>query len=298
MTKNSRTLALAALAAGGIAVAPASAQNPTFDPGDLVMGFQLRSGTGSDQTVLVRLPDTATFFRDTGGISLNIVNVGALLDSTFGIGAGNALNWYENPALYFGLVGSWSNLTPTSLDNGDPERTLYVSKSRTAVGTEGLASSTIANVSSNTNMANGANAIGTLQATLETGSLTGTLVKPTADANTWENFNPFTGANQAAAFGGAFTGGIQQPFAAGSFGTFSFGTVEGALDLYRFQAANDLPGQFGEGDPIRTGSFEATVTIDNTGSISAILTPVPEPSAAILGGLGMLGLLSRRRRHA
>jgi hypothetical protein len=301
MTKTSKALALAALALGGIAVAPASAQNPNFTPGDLVMGFQLRvaGGTGSDQTVLIRLPDTANFFRDTGGIQLNIVNIGALLDSTFGIGAGNALNWYENPELYFGLVGTWSSTAPSALQNLDPQQTMYISKSRTAVGTEGLASSTIANVASNTLMGTASGQIVALQQTLETGSVSGTLVKPVADANTWENFNAFSGANQSTAFG-AFTGGIQQKFGAGSFGTFSYGAVEGALDLYRFQAANDINDgvndQFGFGAPNRTGSYEATVTIDSTGNVSAILTPVPEPSAAILGGLGMLGLLGRRRR--
>lgn len=298
MKHLTKLVPLAAAIATGMAVAPAQAQNPDYTPGDLVMGFQLRSGTGSDQTVLVRLPDTASVFRDGIGIQLNIVNVGTLLDSTFGLGAGNALPWYENPSLFFGLVGTWSNANPsTTLQNGDPERTLYVSKPRTSAGTEGLANSTIANVTSNTNMTTAANNIVALQQTLETGSLTGTLVKPTADANTWENFNPFSGANQGSAFA-AFTGGIQQAFGTGSYGAFSFGSVEGALDVYRFQAANDIPGQFGEAGALRTGSYEATVTIDNTGSISAILTPVPEPTTAILGGLGLLGLLMRRRRRA
>lgn len=297
MNHLTKLVPLAAAIATGMTVAPAMAQNPVYTPGDLVMGFQLRSGTGSDQTVLVRLPDTASFFRDGIGIQLNIANVGTLLDSTFGLGSGNTLEWYENPNLYFGLVGTWSSTNPSStLQNGDPERTIYISKSRTSVGTEGLANSTIANVSSNTNMNTAGNNIVALQNTLETGSITGTLVKPTADANTWENFTPFTGANQGSAFG-AFTGGIQQAFGTGSYGTFSFGSVEGALDLYRFQAANDVPGQFGEGGALRTGSYEGTVTIDQTGSISASLTPVPEPTTAVLGGLGLLTILGRRRRN-
>ena len=206
MTKASKTLALAALAAGGIAVAPASAQNPNFTPGDLLMGFQLRSGTGSDKTVLVNLGDTASLFRDGAGYRLSIVNIGALLDGTFGIGAGNSLNWYENPNLYFGLAGTWDNASPSdSLQNGDPNRTLYISKSRTAVGTEGVKNSTIANVSSDTSMSTGANNIYALQQVIETGYVGGSVAIPTTTANTWEDYNPFTGSNQSTAFG-AFAG--------------------------------------------------------------------------------------------
>lgn len=299
MTKASKALALAILAISGLAITPAIAQNPAFTPGDLLMGFQLRSGTGSDQTVLVDLGDTATLFRDGMGYNLNIANIGSLLNNTFGIGAGNALQWYDNPNLYFGLIATWDNANPSlNLQNGDPERTIYVSKSRLAGGVEFVKNSTIANVSSDGAMATASNNIVSLQQVLETGSLNGSVAIPTATANTWENYNAFSGANQSTAFG-AFTGGIQQGFLTGAYGTTfggGIGAVEGALDLYRFQPVNDIAGQFNAGGAVRVGEFLGTVTINQTGQVSAVLTPVPEPTTAILGGFGMLALFGRRRR--
>jgi len=77
-------LALTTLFVTGLAVAPAGAQNPNFALGDLLMGFQLRSGVGSDQTILVNLGDTATVFRDASSINLiNIANIGGQLYVTY-----------------------------------------------------------------------------------------------------------------------------------------------------------------------------------------------------------------------
>ena len=299
MTRLAKIFSFTAIAAAALTLTPARAQNPAFTPGDLLLGFQLRIGTGSDQTVLVNLGDTASFFRRRPVNIVNLANVNVILNSTFGLGAGNSLPWYDNPDLFFGLAAVWNNSgASTALQNGDPSRTIYISKSRDTVGTEGEANSTIANVASNTLMTTAAGNVVALQNVLESGSISGTVAIPKSTANTWEDYNPFTGSAQSTAFG-AFSGGIQQAFAAGAFGTFSMGTVEGALDLYRFQAVNNLANQVGFGEPLRTGEFEGTITISQSGQVNfttANVFAVPEPSAALLGGFGMLALLGRRRR--
>jgi hypothetical protein len=45
------------------------------------------------------------------------------------------------------------------------------------------------------------------------------------------------------------------------------------------------------------GNFPTTAT-GHDGNFHVGLVPVPEPTTAVLGGLGMLALLSRRRRPA
>jgi hypothetical protein len=102
---------------------------------------------------------------------------------------------------------------------------------------------------------------------------------------------------QSTAFG-AYTGGIQQRFGAGTYGTFSTGVVEGALDLYRAQGQNTVSGQFDENGPLRAPQFQGILTLDSSGNVDFI-TSVPEPSSALLlGAASILGLGFRRRRTA
>lgn len=289
--KNKHYPAFAALATAiiGFSAASASAQNPTFDYGQLTLGFQaIGASPGSDKTVLVNIGESY-LFRDATSNILNIINIGGLLTDTFGA------SWYDNTNLFFGVIGSWDSGDPLDLRFGDPNRTLYFSKSRTGLGDESLKNSTIANIGTNNAMASGALAISAVQTKLETGSIGLTGVFPTSEANTWDKFSGLnvSNGNQGTAFS-AISSGIQQRFGSGSFGTFSIGAVEGALDLYRFQAANDLAGQYGFGDPLRTGEFQGIVTLDQAGNVSFIA--VPEPASALLLGGAALGLALRRRR--
>ena len=295
-SKNIAALALA-VSVSAIAVTSASAQNPFFQSGDLIMGFQLKQGNGSDRVVMLNLGDTATIFRDATGSINNVANVGALLDQTFGLAAGNSVPWYENTNLFFGAAGAWSNANPPdALQNGDPQQTVYMSKSRTAVGNELVKNSTLVTPSSS-NQIFASNNIVSLNGAFESQLLTPQGSLATSLANTWEDFTPTstTGA-QSTAFT-AFTGGIQQKFLAGSYGTFSNGAVEGALDLYRGQAVNDIAGQAKEGGAIRVPQFQGILTIDQAGEVDFVVAAVPEPSSALLiGAASLIGVASRRRR--
>src|SRR5688572_10659398 len=135
MKNLTKHLTLVALALSGLGVAPAVAQNANFANGDLILGFQSKGGTGADQTVLINLGNTATRFRNANTTNTNLfnfVNINSILDSTFGLGGGNTVPWYENTNLLFGAVGVWGNVAEGNLQNQDPEQTIYVSKSRTS----------------------------------------------------------------------------------------------------------------------------------------------------------------------
>jgi hypothetical protein len=293
-TKNILTTAI--LAAAGLALSTsAQAQNPGFANGDLIMAFRAVNGTGNDRTVMVSLGNTATMFRDNNvnNISLNnITNVNSILTTEFGAA------WYDNTNLFWGAAGSWSNANPPSiLLNGDPEQTIYMSKARTlTVTNENLASSTLNTPSSGAH-GTAATQIGTLNNTFEA-QASGQAMVLNSVAGTWDEYNVTNSGTfvQSTAFN-AYTGGIQQRFTTGSYGTFSNGAVEGALDIYRAQAVNDISGQFGEVGAIRTPQFQGFLTIDQAGNVDFIVAPVPEPTTGVYVGLtALVAAMARRRR--
>ncbi len=291
MKTKSKIFILAATVAAAMSAAPAQAQNTTYAPGDIVLFFHQFGGSN---TVMLNV-GAGTTFRDTTSNIMNIANIGSLLsNNTNGFG----ISWFDATNLYWGAAGVFNNSTSTTtLTNGDPGRTIYTSAVRTGIGTEGTALSAGWSVDSNGSMTTGANGIIAMANRMETTSLTTTLVEGTSTSNI-DNQNPFnisgTPTNSFSVFPGSVVGG----FGGGSFGSLGGVNAEGALDLYRILAASPA----GTVDPatLREGQFQGTFVIDQTGDVSFIVQPVPEPSSAVLLASSALlgGLIRRRKKNA
>ncbi|MES2475941.1 MAG: hypothetical protein V4640_09175 [Verrucomicrobiota bacterium] len=266
MRSNTNQALLPLVLALGLTAGHASAQNPNYTEGDLVLYFQEEGGTN---TVYANLGNAATLFRGSAAgpgatNKINFLNINAALVSAFGA------SWANSESIYAGLAGVYStnSTNATAVVNGDPYRTLYISAARTAIGSVGQAASAGYTLNTNTGMTNGASFIYSQNNILETSYLDAVVVSPTGTSRI-DDQNPFTAPGiQDTAFG-VFGGGVQQVGTASSFGSFgAAGTVEFALDLYRILARDTVPGQVA-GD-LRVGSFEGTITLNSGGMVSFI----------------------------
>ena len=276
----------------------ATAANSFYNAGDLIMTFQM---AGNTNTVYANLGSATDYRRASSEFGTmtyvsNITNLNSTLTDAFGAG------WASNASIYTALaaVRSISN-TSNTVTNGDASRTLYVSSSRSDVGSVGYANSSTPTVGTNTDMTAAASAIsaqnsilGSAYTVAQTVSITD--ISLIDDKQPIQSFtvNSSTTYYQGTAFG-VFGGGIQQQGSASSFG--SVGTVndvEFALDLYRIVAVNDKLGEV-NGPVLRTGEFQGTFVLDNSGAVSFVTT-IPEPSALALLGIAAGSLMLRRRR--
>ena len=285
--------ALLMVASSFLASIPAMAANTFYNAGDLIMTFQM---VGSTNTVYADLGAATTYRRAASEFGTltnvsNIANLNTTLTDAFGAG------WASNTNIYAGLaaVRSISN-TSSAVVSGDASRTLYISASRSSIGSAGYANSSTPTVGTNTDMTSAASAISAQNNVLGTSYSVAQTVSLT-DVSLIDDKQPittFSGANfQGTAFG-VFGGGIQQQGSASSFG--SVGTVDNvefALDLYRIVAVNDKAGELN--GALRTGEFQGTFVLDNSGSVS-FMTTIPEPSAFALVGIAAGSFVLRRRR--
>jgi PEP-CTERM motif len=292
MKKNNRCALFMAFSL--LAVHSANAANSFYTAGDLVLYFQK---PGDVDTIYANLGNTAGFRGANAGSTdgtnqLNILDLGTTLEAAFGV------DWAIDPTVFAGLAGVWGTSgTNSTLQNGDPHRTLYVSSPRNGVGETGTANSSgwDLTIAGNSAITSGAQGIFTQNNAFEVNYDSLVTVSLTS-VSTIDNQNPFfAGTNQSPAFNGAFDGGVQQQGSATSFASFPYGgsgTVEFALDLYRILGRNDVTNQVA-GD-VRVGSYEGTVTVGTNGMVSFIA--VPEPSSLALVGLAAGSLVLRRRR--
>lgn len=285
----------ALLALVGTALLSSTAKAGTYTAGDLLLGFT-NSSVGS--VYVLDLGSAITYRNATSNI-LNITNIGTDLSNVFGS------TWYDNSSLYFGVVGVRST---TSGANGDPSKTTYLSASRPSVGTQsavwgqgnpytsgamGTAGSQVVGMETSFSTA--------LASTTASNTNAAIMAKGTT---TWDHYNPPTTGSQS--FGlysavGANTAGIEQTFAAGSYGTFAgIGAVEGAVDLYRLLATTTGATADGKGviGTAGVGTYEGTFTLDQSGNVSFAAVPEPSTYAMLAMGAGFLAILWRKRSQS
>jgi hypothetical protein len=265
---------LTTLVVAGITAFATQASATTYVAGDLLLGFRATSGQGSTSNLLVNIGQADTVYRDAVANIASVVDIGTLLDATYGT------NWETRADLFWGVVGVRSSASSGAAVDGDPVRTLYATRAQSGTPEAGVSgNSTPWNVSGGTTRGTIANNITGVLGTYDAFStaVTNTAVVSSTSGSTWSTQN---GTNS---FG--FTGSVE-----GNFGNGTAGTV---LDLYRI--LNSTSGASPTGT-IGLGSWEGSFTINDSGVVGFAVTAVPEPSRALLAGLGLAGIAFRRRR--
>jgi hypothetical protein len=276
-----KSLRAVVLAAGTLAVTASGAwaQNFSFTQGDIILGIQATSGTGSTKNLFWNL-GSSTAIRDGGVSAVNTGNIFADLNSTFGA------SWFTRTDLWFGTFGNLNanaNSGPGSRPavDGDPSRTVYVSRAAnggpgTSLAWSGISSSALG--VSGGNFTGLETYLPNLTATASGAAILDQNANPVDWNNSWTVWNPTPGA----AFT-SFTGGIQT----------SFGQDETPfVDIQRILSTTTGADPTG---PVGSGSYITSIGIDSAGNITA----VPEPSTYALLTLAAAGLgahIIRRRR--
>lgn len=281
------------LASGSLAISvpAANAQNAGFNYGDLIVGFQTW-GSGTGTYVLANLGSAASL-RDTTSNVLNIINVNTALNAAFGA------SWAERTDLYMGVAtvreaDEFGNLA--GLQDGDPYNTVYIGRSRSSVGVAGTAQSSVGSLSQSALQGLATSVYGAANIFETNGSGAVSTITSTATNADWDNQNPIPVGLQGPGFD-TFSGGVQSAFTIGTFGSLGGITAEAAVDVFRMQYINNEPGQFGFGATTGVGTFEGTVVIDGTGSLSFVA--VPEPSTyALIALTGILYIFVNKRRKS
>ena len=216
----------------------AFAATPTYNQGDLIVGFRASGGTGADRNVLVNL-GSAAGFRDhtvaSGNLSLGDINTDMV--AQFGP------NWASRTDIFWGIACSPSN----SADfNGDTAKTVYASKAEVTPGTPvtGWAISVTNRGIASTAMMGMEGYAGSGGFSLSNASSGNArlAVQDSTTVNWWSSFQP-GGANStgSTAFK-VFNGGIE-------------GTLAKPLDLFRITSTT-------------AGTYVGSFSINATGVIS------------------------------
>jgi len=235
-----RNFLLAAVGATlSITVASAAPWPPV--KGDLILGVQATGGAGGTTNVFFNL-GPAHALRDSPSPGL-LVNLDAELIAAFGAG------WSARTDLYFGVIANRSNATPTGLgavapENGDPSRTIYVSRGATVAGTapawSGFSVSALGIAA--TGHAGQIDAIDNINANPNAVATLSQGANPVEWFNSWTAFNPTPGAAYS-----TFSGGIQA----------NINATAAIVDLFRIVSTSGV------------GSYVTSITLAADGNVTA-----------------------------
>lgn len=281
--KIKNTLKYLPLVLGGMGLFATSANGAvSLDNGGLVAAFyQVTDGTTVGSNTLIYDLGAASLYRENSiGASVSTINTG-LASANLGTQLTNAFgsNWADAGTVRWMILGTFNSVSNTL--SGDPHRTIYLSNL-----TEDITNGTLRGQVTNNIFTYMSNNQGE---TATAGNADAAQIASSDTFSVSKFLNPTTP-------GLYFVQGQDITQTLGS-GTLA-GGYEGSLDVYRIIHTTtnaDLTSGFGSGDAtVGARQLIGTFALDSSGNLSVI----PEPSAALLGLVGAMGLVLRRRRNA
>ncbi len=253
----------------------------SLENGGLAVAFYQYTGSAVAANTLIYDLGSASIFRENAlAASVSTINPG-IASANLGTQLTNAFgsNWADAGTVRWMLIGSVSGAA--SPINGDPNRTIYLSNLNADITNQTLRGQVSGDIFSFT----GGNQNETATANADAAQILA------SDSFSIDNFMPPTITN------GLYFKQNQDITQTLGAGTIS-GGFEGSLDVYRIintATGADLTAGLSGGDAAAgERQYIGTFTLDTAGNIGVI----PEPSAALLGVVGALGLVLRRRRNA
>lgn len=282
--KIKNTLKYLPLVLGGMGLFATSANGAvSLDNGFLAVAFyQVSSGSVQANTLIYDLGAASLYRENSVAASVSTINTG-LASANLGTELTNAFgaNWADAGTVRWMIVGS--NQTAV---NSDPSRTFYLSNMDPS--TSFTSSSVRAAIANNINTFRSPFQNITSTANADAAQ------DPISRANSIDEFVPPNNTINPNTY---FTQSQNITKTLGN-GTVGSGSAGSTLNVYRVISATtggaDLTSGFGGTAAVGTPQFIGTFALSSTGNLSVI----PEPSAALLGLVGAMGLVLRRRRNA
>ena len=288
----------ALLLAFALSVLPCLAR-AQFAWGDLVMSFQATGGTGASQTVAANLGAGYTY-RNATGNSLNVINLGSLLSSTYGA------NWYDRTDLYMTINGLYAaGGSPANqggpVVNGDARNATYIGYTRN----NGNAVSYTPFSITASQVRSAGSPMSTYNATVSTALASVNQATISTDTvNTIEDFTTPNSGGARLANWISFSDSALTTFSSGTLFSLNGTAYQGAMTLQRLNAYDGTTGALAgnvvvPGISAGTGSNEGFFAITSSGQVDYI-APIPEPGtwaalAIFAAGAGFAGWRKRRQ---
>jgi PKD repeat protein len=282
-----------------ISIAPRVLEDSAYTENDVLLFLQnlAPAGTvGTDKVAYFSLGSAVNVFRDAAAGSVTeLGNIYNTLNSTFGS------DWTSgSSSIFVGAAGQngFTDALSTEVTNGDYARTVYVTKSRSSIGTPGQANSASPLFDPASTGTSGA---------IAAANVISGMTQPGAalkTVTTLDSQNPFSNGIPATAYS-AIQGGIQSRL---NNSTFTYGSVTNvitALDLYRVtkttgtdatnantslwhvsnnktatHSDNSYPGNNGA-----RADYLGTITLSNNGSVRFVAGGVVAPPPVIINSV-------------